>query len=251
MMMSSDDLFSSDQTNEEGQETPNENQPADLLAGILNEEGVQKYKTVEDAIEGLKHSQDFIAKLKEENQQFRSEIDKRLSAEAVLKELKAENKPAEPPSSEFSEEALQELVDKRLEAKTVEQRAKANEDLVQQKLKQELGEEAMKIVKAKADEMGLSLDNLKKLSQESPQAVFNMFGMASTKQDSVAPKLHSSVNTDASLQDGTQMLPCKTASGTMRSTIRCDGRTPVSISSCTRRCYVTLNRKGKIFINEE
>lgn len=199
----SDDVFSADQPVSEGQESTPTNDPyADKLQEIVNEEGVQKYKSIEDAIEGLKHSQEFIAKLKQENEQFRSEIDKRLSAEQVLKELKAENKPDEKPSTEFSPEAIQELVDKRLEAKTVEQRAKANEDLVQQKLKQEFGDKANEIVMSKAKEMNLSPDNLRKLSQESPQAVFSMFGLASTKQESVASKLHSSVNTEASPPTG-------------------------------------------------
>lgn len=195
-----EDVFGSDQgQREEGQDATLSNNPhADLLASIVNEEGVQKYKSIEDALEGLRNSQEFIGKLKEENQTYRSELDKRLSAEQVLKELKAATKPDEKPSTEFSTEAIQELVDKRLEAKTVEQRMKQNETVVQQTMLKEFGEKANEIVKGKAKELGLSSEGLRKLSQESPAAVLAMFGLAPTKHESVTTKLHSSVNTEAS-----------------------------------------------------
>lgn len=193
-----DDVFAADQPSE-GQESSPSNDPwVDKLTEIVNEEGVQKYKSIEDALEGLKHSQEFIAKLKEENQTFRSELDKRLSAEAVLKELKATNKPDEKPSSEFSPEAIQELVDKRLEARTVEERARANEQYVQAKLKERFGEESGKIVASQAEKMKLSKEDLRALSQKSPEAVLQLFGAASTKpQENVPSKLHASTNSEA------------------------------------------------------
>ena len=196
----SDDVFAADQP-VEGQESTSTNNPyEDLLTEIVNEEGVQKYKSIEDALGGLKHSQDFIAKLKQENEQFRSELDKRLSAEAVLKELKAERKPDEKPSSEFSPEAIQELVDKRLEARTSEERAKANEQLVQAQLKERFGEESGKIVRREAEKMGLSTEDLRELSRKSPDAVLNMFGAASTKpKENVPSRLHASTNSEASI----------------------------------------------------
>lgn len=198
-----DDVFSDDQSTVVQESTPTDNPYADRLKEIVNEEGVPKYKSVEDALEGLAHSQEFIAKLKEENQQFRSELDKRLSAEAVLKELKAESKPDEKPSSEFSPEAIQELVDKRLEAKTAEEKARANENYVQAKLRERFGDESGKIVASQAEKMSLSKEDLRSLSQKSPEAVLQLFDAASTKpKENVPSRLHASTNTEASPVEG-------------------------------------------------
>jgi hypothetical protein len=193
-----DDVFAADQPVEGQESTPTNDPTADLLASIVNEEGVQKYATIEDALKGAAAAQEFIGKLKEENQTFRSELDKRLSAEAVLKELKAESKPDEKPSSEFSPEAIQELVDKRLEAKTAEERARANEQYVQAKLKERYGDESQKIVQSQAQQMGLSSEDLRALSHKSPEAVLTMFNAASTKpQENVPSRIHPSTNSEA------------------------------------------------------
>ena len=194
-----DDVFAADQPVEGQESTPTSDPVADLLRGIVNEEGVQKYATIEDALKGAAVAQEFIGKLKQENSTFRSELDKRLSAEAVLKELKATTRPDEKPSSEFSQEAIQELVDKRLEARTVQDKAKANEQYVQAKLKERYGEESVKIVQSQAQKMGLSTEDLRSLSHKSPEAVLQLFDAASTKpKENVPSRLHATTNSEAS-----------------------------------------------------
>jgi hypothetical protein len=193
-----DDVFAEDQTATQGQESNSSNDVvADLLSQIVNAEGVQKYSTIEEALKGTVNGQQHITKLEEENRKYREEIDKRMSAEQVLAELKAKEKPDEKPSTEFSPEALQELVDKRLEARTESEKAKANEDLVQSAMRKEFGEKSNEIVSAKAKGLGLTPEALRELSQASPQAVLTMFGLASTKQESVPTRLNSGVNTEA------------------------------------------------------
>lgn len=188
-----EDVFGSDQTTTTTVTDGN----ADLLSTIVNAEGVQKYSTTEEALSGLKHGNEHISKLEAENKELRNEVDKRMSAENVLAELKAEKKPDETPSTEFSPEAIQELVDKRLEAKTNETRTKANEDHVQSAMRKKFGEKSTEIVAAKAQELGLSTEGLRQLSQNSPQAVLAMFGLVSETQESTPSKLHSTVRTDS------------------------------------------------------
>lgn len=191
------DVFSSDQS-VTGQETAPQSDPyADLLAEITNEDGVQKYKDAQDALVGLKNAQEHIRKLQQENTEYRSELDKRLSAAQVLEELKTRNKPDEKPSHEFSPEVIQELVDKRLEARTKEQVAKDNVKKVNEVLTAKFADKAKEVVDAKARELGLSPESLKQLSAESPNAVLALFGAASTKQDAVPGKPQGSVNTEA------------------------------------------------------
>lgn len=200
------DVFGDDHApSEEGQASPTNDPYADLLKGIVNEEGVQKYDSVEKALLGLSASQEFIGKLKQENEQFRSELDKRLSAEAVLKELKAgKENPDESPSSSVDPEAIEQLVDKRLEAKTRESRAKDNETKVQSMFREQFGEKASEIVQRKAEELGVSKEQLRTLSQESPQAVLAMFGLASQPKANTPGRITSSVNTEALGSVGTK-----------------------------------------------
>jgi hypothetical protein len=201
----SDDVFAADQQPVENDSAPTQQDPInDKLREILNEEGVQKYKSIEDAIEGLKASQDFIGKLKQENQEFRSELDKRMSAEAVLAELKQGKEPSEQPSPQVDPDAVSKLVDQRIEAKSMESRAKQNEDRVQQEFRNSFGEKAQEIVQRKAAELGMTSEALRSLSQESPDAVLKMFDVASKPQTSVPSRTSSSVRSEALGQTGTQ-----------------------------------------------
>ena len=67
-------------TNENPQATPEQTSyPLDALntqlADIKNSDGAQKYKNLEDALNALKHSQDYIPQVKEELTSTRSELD--------------------------------------------------------------------------------------------------------------------------------------------------------------------------------
>ena len=197
-----EDVFGSDQTNEGQGETTSTPDYTDTLSQIVNEEGVQKYNSVDDALKGLAHGSEHIRKIEAENRELRGEVDKRMSAEKVLQELKAKEKTDEKPSTDLTPEALQELVDKRLEARTSEDKAKANEDHVQQAMRKAFGEKSQEIVSMKAQEMGLSIEALRQLSKDSPQAVLKMFSLASDNQESAPTKLHSTVRTDNFNTDG-------------------------------------------------
>jgi len=196
------DVFGSDQTTDGQATTPVNEGYADQLAQIVNADGAQKYKTVEEALKGGMEGQTYIAKLEQENSQFRTEIDKRMSAEDVLAELKAGNKPDGTPPPVVDTEALEKLVDTRLDARTTAQTTKANEDLVQSKLRAEFGEKATDIVDTKAREMGLSPEALRQLSQNSPQAVLTMFGLASQPQEHTPTSLKGTVRTDSLTDTG-------------------------------------------------
>jgi hypothetical protein len=80
-----EDVFGSDQTTTNPQEgSPSPAATEDLLKQIVNEDGSQKYKSMEDAIGALRSSQEHIPKIEAENTQLRAEVDKRMSAEQVL-----------------------------------------------------------------------------------------------------------------------------------------------------------------------
>lgn len=54
----------------------NNNQFSDLLSGIRNEQGQQKYSSVEEALKGGAHAQNFIKQLQEENASLKASLSK-------------------------------------------------------------------------------------------------------------------------------------------------------------------------------
>jgi hypothetical protein len=198
-----EDVFGSDQTTANPQEgSPSTAATEDLLKQIVNEDGSQKYKSVEDAFGALRSSQEHIPKIEAENTQLRAEVDKRMTAEQVLEKIKAERKPDETPSPVVDSEALDVIVDKRLEARTLAEKSKANEDFVQTSLTSKWGEKAKEVAANKAKELGMSTEDLRELSQKSPQAALTMLGLASEPQESVPARLAGSVNTESLAPSG-------------------------------------------------
>lgn len=186
------DVFGETTPTEKTDATTAETKPEDLLAEIKNAEGVPKYTSVEDALKALQHSQEHIPKLEQELASLREEIDKRMSAEAVLKELKTGLKPDEKPSTAVEPEALMDMVDKRIEERTKAEQAAHNESIVQEALRKAFGEKASETVTSRAKEMGLTSESLRNLSKESPQAVLSMFGLVKP-QEKGATRLQSDV----------------------------------------------------------
>jgi hypothetical protein len=99
-------------------------------------------------------------------------------------------------------EALDVIVDKRLEARTLAEKSKANEDFVQTSLTSKWGEKAKEVAANKAKELGMSTEDLRELSQKSPQAALTMLGLASEPQESVPARLAGSVNTESLAPSG-------------------------------------------------
>lgn len=196
----SDDLFSSDQSaSESGTDAPSEQSIGveDLLAAVTREDGSRKYNTPQELLKGYQESQAYIKKLQEEHQQFRSELDKRLSAEAVLEQIKAQAKPDEKPSTEFDPEAIRDVVHKELEAKTQQEKMQYNLRQFSDQLSAIYGDKAKEAVATKARELGVSVDRVKEIAAESATAALAMFGVASNKPDGIPRKPSGSVSTES------------------------------------------------------
>ena len=201
----SEDLFSSDQSASENGTDSSSNQSGgieDLLTTVTREDGSQKYKTAEEFVKGFQESQSFIRKLQEENEKFRSELDKRLSAEAVLEQIKAQAKPDEKPSSEFDPEAIRDVVHKELEAKTKQEKMAYNIRQFSDQLAAIYGDKAKEAVATKARELGVSVERVREIAAESSTAALAMFGVASSKPDGIPRKSSGSVNTETLGMEG-------------------------------------------------
>jgi len=195
-------------------ETP----PEAVVPPIINESTIppevnefvgegKKYKSVDDALRSVPHSQKHIATLEEELQLARKELETRRTTEEILDQIKSGITPNETPQgSVLDKNTLAALVQQQLYQYDSIKAQKVNTDKVVSTFSSKYGEKAEEMYKKIAEESGLSIDSLNKLSSSSPNAVFKLAGLEVTKSTSSGVQ-HSTVNTEALLQGGPQELP--------------------------------------------
>lgn len=139
-MSDQDDIFGNEpkpnQTNPGDPGTPPSDPFADKLAGIKNENGEQKYKDLNTALEALSASQQFIPQLQNENAELKKQMEE---MDAKLKQMGniedfvnrvSPNQPATPPAEPatpvqpqgLGEEEIAKLLDQRLDQRNQTQR---------------------------------------------------------------------------------------------------------------------------------
>jgi hypothetical protein len=180
-------------------------EPVDVNT-IIGENG--KYRTPEDAAKAIIAKEEYIKRLEGENQEFRSEVDKRLSVEEQLakfrNELGTERTPSYVPQEPVQVETTKGISEEDLVARIREvtqslgreQKATSNAEQVANRLIETFGseEKANAAVKAKATELGVSVKFLQDAASQSPTGFYNLIRLdaAPTSQ---APMTRSDVNT--------------------------------------------------------
>lgn len=203
----SDNIFNqnSDQTTDQNNpSTQQVQQPAfdTLLASIKNEKGESKYKDVPTALDALKHSQDYIQQLKEERDRLAAERAELASQNDKLKTLedtvfKLTSQQQQPNTTPvISEEVVANLVQETLTKREQAQVQQANVSKVVNQMQASFGENAEKAFYEKANEIGLSPQQINALAAQSPQAVLRLFGLENSQTQQRFPSApQSSVNT--------------------------------------------------------
>lgn len=197
----------SDQTifkeNEEIQETPEKEEGgnsntqnvqttepfADLLKTIKNERGEPKYNDPVKALEALKHSQEYIPQLKQENTELRSKledlqrtVEKLKTVEDSVQKLTAnQNDDRKTSGQVFDEQSIADLLERTLSKREIEARQKANISQVTKSLMDKFGADAEKVFYSKAGELGMDAVQINGLAASSPQAVLQLFGIDNVK----------------------------------------------------------------------
>lgn len=179
------DIFNQEETNSEN----NNNAAADLIVNklmeIKREDGTPKYASLDAALDALKHSQDYIPRLEQENESLREKTKEVETLQETIKRLNGNNDDGKPNSQTKDEggrsaEAAEELVKKLLDQKFNERdqinTAKKNILKVQDVLVKKFGDKAQEQLVAKAASLNTTLDKLKMLSAESPDLVIGLFG---------------------------------------------------------------------------
>jgi myosin heavy subunit len=181
----------------------------DLLKGIKNEHGLPKYATLDDALNALKHSQEYIPQVKSqlsekdaELAQLRAQLAQSAQLEEVVSRL---TKPTQsntmddhPSGSGLDESAVMKLVQQQLANNQAQQNAYQNQQQVETALKAKYGDKTVDVIKQRAAELGLTPQALGELSSKSPQAVLALFN---TQGPSGPKPTTSSINTSSFRND--------------------------------------------------
>lgn len=173
-----------------------------LLGEIKNERGEPKYKSLPDALNALKHSQEYIPQLTASLSQKDAELNTARAAAAKIEELertlqsltRQPETPAITPAAGMTAEQVAEIVSRTLTDSQKQAQAKANGNTVATALVGKFGTEAEKAFNAKAEELGFAPAELHALAAKSPKAVLAYFNVAAPSGVS-APV--GSVNTSA------------------------------------------------------
>lgn len=184
----------SDQTNlftqENSQATPEqvsspsastENLFENQLKDIRNENGEQKYGSVDKALEALKHSQQYIPELKTENERLQQELNDakaKLESTQSVKDIltSPSSEQAVPTSAGLGEEEVARLVQQQLSQREAQSIAQKNQLAVSEALQAKFGTEVEAEIQKVSQQFGLSKEKIGELSKESPNAVLQLFG---------------------------------------------------------------------------
>lgn len=166
------------------QTTPATDPYADLLKGIVTEDGRQKYGDVNTALNSIPHAQKHIAELTRQITEMQEELNKRQGMEEVLDRINStkQTNTEQPSVSGLSEAQVAEMLESALKQREAAQTAQANEAAVTGELVKKFGDrdKAQAVLKAKADELGVDLGFLRSLAQKSPKAVLSYFNTSTT-----------------------------------------------------------------------
>lgn len=178
---------------------------ATMLSAIKNEQGVQKYDSIEKALEALKHSQEYIPSLKteldkkeQELSELRANKERYENLESIVQRLTARNAEVEdePPATKgLDEQAVSELVKRTLAETEMTRKATENLNSVQKALVEKFKDKASDIVKQKAAELGVSTKELEELAKKSPTLTLQLFNTKAGESPSATSSSFSSTLT--------------------------------------------------------
>lgn len=182
-----DNVFAPDQGGDD-------NLPSDITVDVLVGE-TQKYKTPDDLAKAYVHAEKFIETLKREKQEAETRAQ-------ILEDLaKGQRQPANdqnanpdgnltPPAGTPKENEppvdLKSLIQEELNKANTDKLRADNVNAVSEKLANTLGgpDKARHYVNQKAAEMGIGVDFLMDTAAKSPQAFYNLIGLANTRPNS-------------------------------------------------------------------
>jgi hypothetical protein len=185
---------------------PNDSELTNLLSGIKNERGEQKYKSLKDAIIGLQNAQEYIPDLKQtllnkdiEIERLRAEAKKVSDLEEAVRKLTDRGSFEGTPPKNLSEQDIADLVNRSLDSSLSQREQiasqKQNIQSVVTALQSTFGADAEKKFYDKATELGMTVAEFNALAAKSPKMVLSALGVAAKAPQASYSPTQSSVNT--------------------------------------------------------
>lgn len=205
-----------EQTENQGQETT----PQESYLKKLVETKGENWNDPETLAKGKLEADGYIKTLEEQLAQMREDMKKQDYQAQLLEQL--QNKATEPAAvnnevstnnnngdidtqnttGAVNEDDLKSLVEKTLTQRDKDAVVKQNLSQVDQELESSFGTEAASVVQKKATELGVSMDRLREIASESPNAFFTLIG---EPQKTFNPMVQGSVRTEGvNMQASTQ-----------------------------------------------
>lgn len=164
----------------------------DLLKNIKNENGEQKYKSIEDALVALDHSQKYIPELKsqltgtqQQLEEMRNEMNKFSGIDETVQRLLAQQQSSAdtpPVTSGLDEQAVMKLVQASLQQNKQLEQTEANLRKVNDSLLSKYGDKTVEVLDAKAAELHTTRQALGELSKQNPDLVLALFNAPAHKE---------------------------------------------------------------------
>ena len=186
----------------EPQNTPNPDPVVTMLQSIKNDKGEPKYKTVEDAIKALQHSQTYIPTLTDEKKRLEQELEEARLQAAKVAELEStvarllNSSPAQTSAPAVIDESkIEELVTRTISRTKAQEDAQKNTQLVVASVAAKFGDKAEEVFYGKAAEFGMTKAEINQLAASRPKAVLSLLGI----QETVVPEQNRKQSTQTAL----------------------------------------------------
>lgn len=178
------------QTTDEATETQTE---GSFLAKLVEAKG-ENWRDPEVLAKGKLESDNYIKELERQIAELKEDVTKEDYAEKILQTIREKaaasntafdslpnkdnvgTQETGTPQPNLSEEDLKSLVEKTLQERESKATVEQNLATVDAELSEKFGTEAATVVKNKAKELGMSLERLKEIAEESPTAFFALLG---------------------------------------------------------------------------
>lgn len=157
----------------------------------------KKYKSVEDALRSVPNAQKHINTLEDELKATREELAKRQTTEEILNQIKSGIVPNETPiGNTLDPSVLANIVNQQLSAREAQRTQADNTNKVTSTFSAKYGDKAEETYIKIAQESGLSIAELNRLSATAPNAVFRLAGLDSKVGTASIGSQTSTVNTE-------------------------------------------------------
>jgi len=201
------------------QATPMTTSPAEdyleQLATIRNEDGLQKYASIKDALTGTAHAQEFIKTLKEEKAALElerealvDELANRMSVEEAMSQIASPKPQEQTVPTGVGREDVYSIMKDYEQSKVRESNRKSVIDTLVNHCAGD-SDKASEMIANRLAAVGLSRTQLSDLAETSPKAVFELFGINGKGTNSMAAATSGTINTDAIALSNSHREPAK------------------------------------------